>query len=268
MRTRASVASKASRHFVFGVILITLSANAPQPVLAQGVPESMSMPAFAPAMLKHMRKMRRYKDHDHGAQHTSHVIDRFRVDQDPKGVIASFQPNGATFTANNAFFKDMGTNGRTCFTCHQPQNGWGISAKDVAERFERSAGTDPIFRLVDGATCPSHDISTVRAKKARLQTADGERPASRRACGSNDGGIRHHGHPRPLWLQHQSGNRLGHSIDVPAPPVTNVSFLSTVMWDGRENTGKGLAADLKSQTRDATLGHAQGRCIANRRPAG
>jgi hypothetical protein len=125
MRTRASVASKASRHFVFGVILITLSANAPQPVLAQGVPESMSMPAFAPAMLKHMRKMRRYKDHDHGAQHTPHVIDRFRVDQDPKGVIASFQPNGATFTANNAFFKDMGTNGRTCFTCHQPQNGWG-----------------------------------------------------------------------------------------------------------------------------------------------
>jgi cytochrome c peroxidase len=144
----------------------------------------------------------------------------------------------------------------------------GISAKDVAERFERSAGTDPIFRLVDGATCPSHDISTVRAKKTRLQTADGERPASRRACGSNDGGIRHHGHPRPLWLQHQSGNRLGHSIDVPAPPVTNVSFLSTVMWDGRENTGKGLAADLKSQARDATLGHAQGRCIANRRPAG
>jgi hypothetical protein len=44
--------------------------------------------------------MRRYKDHDHGAQHTPHVIDRFRVDQDPKGVIASLQPNGATFTAN------------------------------------------------------------------------------------------------------------------------------------------------------------------------
>jgi hypothetical protein len=39
--------------------------------------------------------------------------------------------------------------------------------------------------------------------------------------------------------------------------TTNVSFLSAVMWDGRENTGKGLAADLKSQARDATLGHAQ-----------
>jgi len=40
-------------------------------------------------------------------------------------------------------------------------------------------------------------------------------------------------------------------------PTTNVAFLSTVMWDGRENTGQGLAADLKSQARDATLGHAQ-----------
>ena len=53
------------------------------------------MPAFAPPMLEHMRKMRRYKDPDHGAQPTSHVIDRFTVDSDPKGAIASFQPNGA-----------------------------------------------------------------------------------------------------------------------------------------------------------------------------
>jgi len=59
----------------------------------------------------------------------------------------------------------MGANGRTCFTCHQPQNAWGVSARDVAERFERTAGTDPIFRLVDGATCPSDDVSTLRAKK-------------------------------------------------------------------------------------------------------
>ena len=40
-----------------------------------------------------------------------------------------------------------------------------MSARDVAERFEKSAGNDPIFRLVDGATCPSDDVSTLRAKK-------------------------------------------------------------------------------------------------------
>jgi hypothetical protein len=34
---------------------------------------------------------------------------------DPTGVLATFQPNGATLTANNAFFQNLGTNGRTCF---------------------------------------------------------------------------------------------------------------------------------------------------------
>ena len=102
MQTRISVNSnifKASRFLVFGIALVSLSTSAPQTAMAQSAPETLSMPAFAPAMLEHMRKMRRYKDHDHSTQHTPHVIDRFRVDADPKGAIASFQPSGATFTA-------------------------------------------------------------------------------------------------------------------------------------------------------------------------
>jgi hypothetical protein len=64
-------------------LLVSVTVNAPQPAPAQGAPETMNMPAFAPAMIEPMRKMRRYKDHDHGAQPTPHVIDRFRVDSDP-----------------------------------------------------------------------------------------------------------------------------------------------------------------------------------------
>ena len=112
---------------------------------------------------------------------------------DPKGAIASFQPNGATVTSNNAFFKDMGTNGRTCFTCHRPQNGWSVSANDVAERFEKSAGTDPIFRLVDGATCPSDDVSTLRAKQRAYKLLL-DKGLIRIGLGNSvNGGIRAHG---------------------------------------------------------------------------
>src|SRR6185369_18078179 len=163
-----------------------------------------------------MRKMRRYKDHDHGAQPAPHVIDRFRVDSDPKGAIASFQPNGATFTSNNAFFKDMGTNGRTCFTCHQPQNAWGVSARDVAERFERTAGTDPIFRLVDGATCPSDDVSTLRAKKRayKLLTEKGLIRVGLAIPAAAEFAVTAIDDP---WLQHQSRDGLRHSVDVQAP---------------------------------------------------
>ena len=41
---------------------------------------------------------------------------------------ATDQPGGATHTASNPFFQNLGTNGRTCFTCHQPQTGWTVSA--------------------------------------------------------------------------------------------------------------------------------------------
>ena len=42
-------------------------------------------------------------------------------------------------------------------------------------------------------------------------------------------------------------------------PSTNVAFLSTVMWDGRETVpGQAIAGDLTTQAMDATTGHAQG----------
>ena len=80
------------------------------------------------------------------------------------GSIATNQPGGATPTAQNAFFGNLGTNNRTCFTCHQPQTGWTVSAASVQSRFNAGQGTDPIFRLIDGATCPSDDVSTVAAR--------------------------------------------------------------------------------------------------------
>ena len=54
-------------------------------------------------------------------------------------MIASFRPGAATITAKNPFFQDLGTNGRTCFTCHQPQNGWTVSAQ-AAHAHADSAG--------------------------------------------------------------------------------------------------------------------------------
>ena len=252
----------ASKNFLLGVAFACIAGGTSQLAMAQKAPEARSMPDFAPAMIDHMQKMRRYRDADHGVQSTPQVIDRFRVDIDPKGALASFQPNGATITSNNAFFKDMGTNGRTCFTCHQPQSGWTITPGAVAERFERSAGKDPIFRLVDGATCPSDDVSTLRAKRRaykllidkglvriglavpataefKVEVKPGDDPYG---CNTNPG----------------TGLAVGIVSTYRRPlPSTNVGFLSTVMWDGRESTPNGLDADLTNQARDATLGHAQ-----------
>lgn len=75
---------------------------------------------------------------------------------DPQGQIGGFQPAGATATSTNAFFQSLGTNGRSCFTCHQPLSGMSISLDDIDQRFRRFGLRDPLFAPVDGATCPKN----------------------------------------------------------------------------------------------------------------
>ena len=50
------------------------------------------------------------------------------------GDAANLSTTGA-IDVSNAFFQSLGTNGRTCFTCHQPQDGWGLSALSARQRF-------------------------------------------------------------------------------------------------------------------------------------
>jgi cytochrome c peroxidase len=237
--------------FALATALLALGCAAPQVAQAQNVP------AFAPGMIQHMQKMRQFPDPDHGVQQAPPVIPRFSLDPDQSGAVSTFQPGGATFTYNNAFFQNLGTNGRTCFTCHQPQDGWGVSATSVAERFALSGGTDPIFRLVDGATCPTDNVSTpgAKAKAYKLLT---------------ERGLIRIGLPLPAGVQftvavvsdpYNCNTNPVTGLTSPTTgiistyrrplPSTNLGFLSAIMWDGREPS-------LTSQATDATLGHAQG----------
>ena len=79
---------------------------------------------------------------------------------DPTGVVETYNLAAPTNTATNPFFQSLGTNGRACATCHEPRSAWGVSAQSIQLRFMLSGGTDPIFRVVDGATCSSDDVST------------------------------------------------------------------------------------------------------------
>jgi hypothetical protein len=185
------------------------------------------------------------------------VISEFGADQDDSGRIATYQPGGITRTAGNAFFENIGSNGRTCFTCHQPQDGWTISAADAQARFDASAGLDPLFRLVDGATCPTTDVSTLQARQRAYRLATGR-------------GLIRIGLPLPETRQFEvssvadpydcttnpatglaSDKQSGILSIYRRPlPSTNLAFLTAIMWDGREPS-------LARQSVDATLIHAQ-----------
>ncbi|MGH7062549.1 MAG: hypothetical protein ACREET_00575 [Stellaceae bacterium] len=205
----------------------------------------------------HLQKMRQlFPDAAAGVQPAPAIIPQLRVDPDPGGAIATFQPSGPTVTAKNAFFSNLGSNGRTCFTCHQPQDGWALRAQHVRSRFAADPN-DPLFRLVDGATCPSDNVATpaqrrkafalllgkgliriglpLPAQGLQFRVVDVADPYD---CNTN---------PTTGLTSHTTGTVSVYRRPLPA---ANLGFLSTIMWDGRE-------PDLFSQARDATLGHAQ-----------
>src|SRR4051812_35124034 len=174
--------------------------------------------------------------------------------QDPIGQLRTYTTNGS-FDLQNAFFEDLGTNGRACFTCHRPDQGWTITPEDVRRRFVASGGLDPIFRSNDGSNCEGADGGTLNKRRTAfslllsrgLIRVDLDVPANAEfiidgiddpyACGA------------PLTSASMYRRPL---------PSTNLGFLSAVMWDGRESSATTtILQDLAQQADDATMGHAQ-----------
>jgi cytochrome c peroxidase len=180
---------------------------------------------------------------------------------DATGVLATYRTDGGV-DLSNAFFKVLGTNGRSCNSCHVAEDGWSVTPRHVQVRFDMSRGKDPIFRPVDGTNCPSADVSSLQARRsayslllkkglirismavptnAEFSITDIQDPYNCPETTASNPAL----YRRPL-------------------PATNMAFLSAVMWDGRETVfgaipGKSLnlEASLGNQAVDATLGHAQ-----------
>ena len=161
-----------------------------------------------------------------------------------------------SFDEDNPFFQSLGANGRSCSTCHQPDQAWTVTPPRIQERFEETHGRDPIFRTNDGSNCKDADISTLDKRRAAfsqlltkgLIRVDLDVPANAEfAIAKADDPYR-------------CGEVLSAASMFRRPlPSTNLGFLSTVMWDGRETVkGQSIRDDLATQANDATTGHAQG----------
>lgn len=171
----------------------------------------------------------------------------------PTGEAKTFSTDGS-IDLNNAFFQSLGSNGRSCGSCHQPGDGWSITPEHLQDRFNKDGGLDPVFRPNDGAVCPTADVSTVHARRHAY------------ALLLNKGLIRV-SVPVPsnaaFTLEsvddpYNCANAQNMGLYRRPLPSTNLRFLSTVMWDGRETVpGQPIVDDLSTQAIDATLGHAQ-----------
>jgi cytochrome c peroxidase len=214
------------------------------------------------------------------------VVEAYELDPDHAGMLGTYQPGGATITATNAFFQSMGTNGRTCATCHQPAFGMSVSRENIRKRFFESAGQDPLFAPVDGANCPN----AVPPQFTAASTGSGllgegwdfvaahslilERgvfriflpvPANAEftvAVLSDPNGC--NTDPNYNQVTNPATGVVSQILSNYRRPLlsTNLIFVTTtasfgapkpsgnLMWDGRE-------LDLQTQAVDATLGHAQ-----------
>jgi len=213
--------------------------------------------AWAAAAIAHAHNMQIFRDPDDSRQRTPRVIPRFELNSDSHGIVATDQPAGATITRNNPFFQNLGTNQRTCFTCHQPQTGWSISAASAKTRYAMSHGADPLFRLVDGATCPSDDVSTPAAKRNAysLVVDKGLIRIGLAMPANSQFEVTAVSDPYNCTTNSTTGltSQTSGIVSVYRRPLpsTNLNFLSTIMWDGREPS-------LAHQALDATLTHGQG----------
>jgi cytochrome c peroxidase len=184
------------------------------------------------------------------------------------GVAVTISSNGF-IDRRNPFFRELGMNGRSCVSCHQPQEGWTITPRGLRERFDRTQGNDPVFRLNDGANTPLADVSTRRAREqaySMLLTKGLIRVGMAIPAGAEF---------ELVSADDPYGFASAAELSLFRRPLasTNLRFLSTVMWDGRETLRDAtssdclfgtmtcfapLGSDLADQSNSATLTHAQG----------
>jgi hypothetical protein len=184
----------------------------------------------------------------------SKVLENDVLFENPTGSSSSFSTAGSV-DLTGSFFQVLGTNGRTCNTCHLASDGWTVAASSAQRTFDATDGNDPLFAF-DGQNCRGADRSTTAARRAasslmidkalvRLDKAfpaDGEIEivaAEGTYCNVTDS-LNHVVFRRPL-------------------PTVNFGALGTSTWDGFGNVIAPTALDAVPMIFvGATMIHAQG----------
>jgi cytochrome c peroxidase len=190
----------------------------------------------------------------------SHIPNRFPF-KNSTGFSTTVSTEGS-IDLSNEFFQDLGTNGRRCVSCHLPTAAWSVTPQQLQLVFwatyggvyDDGFGLGAAFRLNDGANSPTADVSTFYKRKQAysMLLTKGLIRVSMPVPADAEFELIEVDDP----YDHSSAADL--SMFRRPLPTTNLKFLSTVMWDGRETTGGAIHFDLANQSSGATTGHAEG----------
>jgi len=185
--------------------------------------------------------------------------------RDPTGYLASYNAGG-DIDESGPFFQSLGTNGRTCATCHQVDQAFSMSVQKIQQRFAMSHGQDPLFAPVDGANCPNGQAGNAGDHSLLLNNGLIRVGLPMPPNAEFSLTVVHDPYGCAIMVDPNTGQETVSVYRRPLP-ATNLGFLSTVMFDGRETImplnnqqtfAANLATDLTHQATDAVLGHAQG----------
>ena len=155
---------------------------------------------------------------------------------DPVGSIESQSTNAFSAGATNGFFANLGTNGRTCNSCHVVEDGWTITPGHARSL----ASNDPLFTPNDGSDCPP--TSATQGPRKALSTELVNYGLIRIEIGipsTASFSLVSATNPEHCALAPGSSGAGGQLFLFRRPlPSTNLVFDATIMWDGRETLQK------------------------------
>jgi hypothetical protein len=190
---------------------------------------------------------------------------------DGSGVLDSLSTNDFSTGSTNGFFANLGTNGRTCGTCHVEGDAWTFTPSHA----QSLASNDPLFTPNDGSDCPP--TSSSQGPNSALSSEVLNYGLIRIELGiptTANFTLASATNPKGCAIPPGSAGVGGQLFLFRRPlPSTNLIFDSAIMWDGRETLQKLTTAvgfqslapllfDLADQANGATTGHAQGASIA------
>jgi hypothetical protein len=170
--------------------------------------------------------------------------------KNPLGKSQTFSTAGYV-DLTTAFSENLGTNGRTCISCHLPDQGWSVSADEVRDLFYKTKGKAPIFRTNDGSNSPHADVSTF-SKRLEAYSMLINRGTIRVGIG-----IPANAEFELIDVDDPYGFASATELSLFRRPLpsANLTMIRQVMWDGRV-VGAPLAGALSDQANGATQGHA------------
>ena len=193
----------------------------------------------------------------------SDTIPNNRPAPNPHGAAATFSTGGPV-DLTGEYFQAQGTNGRSCATCHIPEEAWGVNPGTLRRMFGETGGRHPVFNKLDADNpdaIPAEPTEEQLLASYSMLLSRGvfRRGGAPLAAKKEDGTLVREWDLVAVEDPHGYANlnRLVHWRRV-MPTINHPLGSATVNWDGGNTVGTDFHAGLTYQVRRNVTGAQQG----------